>query len=158
MWFTPKEVSPEVGAVMHWLGQRGLIARDGLRPAAWAKAARGTDYRDLALARKGGAPCAVPSHLYEYGGGEIPSCVGEMADRLDLPIDEATATPGGVRLRSGTTWIEETGSGFDLLVSVATHWVDARHVLLTAGPLIALVHRDIEDEARQVLGQIHTLG
>ena len=154
MWFGRREVDPEIGAVMHWLGQRGLVARDGLDPATWAKAARGTDYRDLALATKGGLPCAVPSHLYVYGGAGVETAAGDMADRLELPLDEIVAEDGLTRVRSGARWDTYEGEGLALLLAIASDWVDAHHTLVTDGPRVALVHRDIEDEARAVIAAL----
>lgn len=152
MWWRKRQSTPEIDANIHWLGQRGLVKDPEISTSDWLKAASGTDPEDLALATIKSRPCVIPSLSYTLDDRPVVDQVGDMADRLQLPIDEAR-DDASLAIRTGSTWIDiPGGSPLEVLHRCAIEFVDHLHVVLATDSTLALVHRDVEADARQILG------
>lgn len=152
MWFRKKLIDDQTAATMHWLGQRGIVARPGVSPEQWAKAATdSTDYQCLMAAHKKG-PCATFELCFIDRDAPLDQRVHAMADALQLPIDEVKATDP-LQVRSGPSW-DSYDITSDVLIQVARSFVDPMHTILSSGPYLVLIHRDVEEEARTLLSTL----
>ncbi|MDO5724113.1 MAG: hypothetical protein Q4P33_06940 [Flaviflexus sp.] len=149
LWWRKKEELPEpvpieVDAQIDWLGKRGLGPAPGLSRREWMAAAEDpTDPFSLAEATIDGRPCASPNLIFA-ATGEPPTLIENMAEALDLPIDEATVDGGILTVRSARQFFTyEITNASDLAEQVARDFVDAGHILRREGHLLAIMHRDV---------------
>ncbi|WP_182171596.1 hypothetical protein [Flaviflexus equikiangi] len=149
----PPVTDPAIDAHIHWLGMRGLVARDGLTREEWIAAAGDpSDPMSLADALTSGRPCAVPIGV-TVTGTDLVRDIELLADGLGLPIDDVTLTDSTLLIRSGTTRSALDASGPNVLSQVASMFVDAVHVLLVEGRTFAVVHGDVAEQAERALRQ-----
>lgn len=105
LWWRKKEELPEpvpieVDAQIDWLGKRGLGPAPGLSRREWMEAADDpTDPFSLAEARIDGRLCVAPNLTFT-ATVPPPQLIEDMADALDLPIDEASVEGGTLTVRS----------------------------------------------------------
>lgn len=105
LWWRKKEELPEpvpieVDAQIDWLGKRGLGPAPALSRREWMEAADDpTDPFSLAEARIGGRLCVAPNLTFT-ATVQPPQLIDDMADALDLPIDEASVEGGTLTVRS----------------------------------------------------------
>lgn len=172
LWWRKKEELPEpvpieVDAQIDWLGKRGLGPASGVSRREWMEAADDpTDPFSLAEATIDGRLCVAPNLTFT-ATEQPPQLIEDLADALDLPIDEATVAGGTLTVRSAqqffTYEIDDlaepegsagmaqpydsgSGSGFaDLAEKVARDFIDAGHLLYRNGDTLAIVHRDLAE-------------
>lgn len=151
---TASITDPVIDARIHWLASRGLMVRDGITVEEWIGAADDpTDPVSLAGAQMNGEPCVQPHPMVSISGTDL-QMVHDLADGLELPIDEVEVSGGDLRIRSASTHLTFPLGGQDLLEvlrDVAAEFVDSAHVLLKRGSTFAIVHRDIAAQAEAAL-------
>ncbi|WP_182353122.1 hypothetical protein [Flaviflexus huanghaiensis] len=149
---------PVIDAQIHWLGARGLILRDGISSTEWIAATDDpTDPTSLAEAHIDGRLCVQPDPMVTLSGSDLVRLVHELADGLELPIDEVTLEADVLKLRSASTHLTFHVAGrenIDVLRDVAEEFVDSAHVLLVDGATFAVAHRDIAEMAAAVLTRL----
>lgn len=105
LWWRKKEELPEpvpieVDAQIDWLGKRGLGPASGVSRREWMEAADDpTDPFSLAEARIDGRLCVAPNLTFT-ATTQPPQLIENMADALDLPIDEASVEGDTLTVRS----------------------------------------------------------
>lgn len=151
LWWRKKEELPEpvpieVDAQIDWLGKRGLGPAPGVGRREWMEAAEDpTDPFSLAAATIDGRPCAAPSVSFT-AAGEPAQLIDDMADALDLPIDEVSVDGATLTVRSARQFFTyDITDPADLAEAVARDFVDAGHVLHRDGDTLAIVHRDLSE-------------
>lgn len=146
---------PVIDAQIHWLANRGLVVRDGLSKEQWIAAAEDpSDPISLAEAKIDGAPCAQPNPMITVTGKDLVQMVHNLADGLELPIDDVELADTELKLRSAATHLVfPTGDRDQLTVlrSVAAEFIDSDHVLLVNGNTFAIAHRSIAEQVTSLV-------
>lgn len=149
-------IDPVIDAQIHWLQSRGLVLKDNVMTEEWiAVAADPTDPMSLAEARVDGSLCVEPSPVVSLEGDNLEQLVHDMADGLELPIDEADVdSSGSLNVRAANAHLSTDTVGRDhleILTEVASEFVDSAHVLLAQARTLAIVHRDVAEQAETAL-------
>lgn len=158
----PKQDAPDpvIDAQIHWLAQRGLKKAATVTREEWIGAATDpTDPFSLATARTS-RPCVTPNPAVTITAANLVDAVEEMADGLELPIDDVTVEGDALLIRSGTSHYSfeltspktgEERQHHAILEDVARTFVDSAHVLHRVDVTYAIVHRDIAEIALDVM-------
>lgn len=146
---------PVIDAQIHWLAKRGLVVRDGLSKEQWIGAADDpSDPMSLAEATIDGMPCAQADPMVTVTGEDLVQIVHDLADGLELPIDDVELAGAELKLRSAATHLvfpTADRNHLDILRDVADEFVDSDHILLLNGNSFAIPHRDVAEEVKTIL-------
>ncbi|WP_054952783.1 hypothetical protein [Flaviflexus massiliensis] len=165
----PQEGAPDpvIDAQIHWLAQRGLKKATTVTQEEWIGATEDpTDPFSLATAHTS-EPCVTPDPAVTITAENLVDAVEELADGLELPIDDVSREGGALLIRSGASHYSfvltspETGEARQhhvILEDVARTFVDSAHVLHRVDSTYAIVHRDIAEIALDVMKAETALG
>lgn len=149
---------PVIDAQIHWLGNRGLVVRDGLSKEQWIAAAEDpSDPISLAQAMIDEVPCCQPDPAVTIEGTDLILMVHNLADGLALPIDDVESVGNQLKIRSATTHLsfEVAEHHLETLRSVAEEFVDPAHRLIVTSNRFAIAHRDISEQVESVMARTH---